>query len=769
MTTTTLVAQKSVWRYKDDGSDQGTAWKEPGFDDSGWAAGPAQLGYGEGDEATVLSFGTNPKEKHVTTYFRQTFNVIDRTKFKNLIARMIADDGSVIYLNGVEVDRENLPAGQIKSTTQATKSAVEGLYLIRNLDPTKLVDGSNVIAVEVHQHARDTSDLSFDLTLTGSEDLVMTRAPYLQAGWATGGVVRWRTDLAAGSRVRYGTSLAAMTSIADDATATVEHAVTLTGLTPSTRYYYSVGTVEGAFTGGGTAEFSFVTSPPPGTAQPTRIWVIGDAGLAGPDTARVRDAYASYTGARGTDLWLMLGDNAYNEGTDDQYQRAVFEMYPALLPKVFLWPTIGNHETYNSVTREPEPYLNIFHLPTRGEAGGIASGTEKYYSFDYGNIHFLCLDSMSSPRGQTDPMLTWAEADLAANDKPWVIAFWHHPPYSKGSHDSDAEGELVEMREHAVRVLERHGVDLVLTGHSHNYERSFLLDGHYGDSTTLTPTMIRNAGAGRAGEGGAYSKATRGRGREGAVYVVAGSAAQIAPSAPLDHPAMFVSLNELGSLVLDIDGLQLDAAFVRDTGEVGDRFTLRKGVPPPTTEPPAPTMLTAAPRSASSIQLAWSDQAADESGFELERSPDGMPATFAPLQAFGANAVRHLDGALAPDTTFHYRVRAVNAAGKSPWSNVASARTPRPCEPPDACPPDGGAIAPDAGGAADAGGTGLGGADGGKPPPRPRNRGCTVAVVGAGGPPGDGRGDLWIVILLVASLASIRLPRPPATGRSSRR
>src|SRR4029450_2991356 len=118
------------------------------------------------------------------------FNVTDRTRFKNLIARMIADDGSVIYLNGVEVDRENLPGGQIKSTTAAMKAAVEGLYLIRNLDPTKLVDGPNVIAVEVHQHARDTSDLSFDLTLTGSEDLVMTRGPYLQAGWARGAVVR---------------------------------------------------------------------------------------------------------------------------------------------------------------------------------------------------------------------------------------------------------------------------------------------------------------------------------------------------------------------------------------------------------------------------------------------------------------------------------------------------------------------------------------------------------------------------------------------------
>ena len=93
-------------------------------------------------------------------------------------------------------------------------------------------------------------------------------------------------------------------------------------------------------------------------------------------------------------------------------------------------------------------------------------------------------------------MMTWLTNDLAANDKEWVIAFWHHPPYTKGSHDSDTEGRLIDMRENALPILESYGVDLVLSGHSHSYERSHLLDGHYGTSDTLTGAMILDNGGG---------------------------------------------------------------------------------------------------------------------------------------------------------------------------------------------------------------------------------------------------------------------------------
>ena len=276
----------------------------------------------------------------------------------------------------------------------------------------------------------------------------------------------------------------------------------LTGLNPNTTYYYSVGNTATTLASG--AGYFFITAPL--VAKPTRIWVLGDAGTGTSVQSGVRNAYYAYTGARHTDLWLMLGDNAYNNGLDHEYQAAVFNMYPTLLRKTVLWPTYGNHDGYGSDSAtNTGPYYDIFTLPKQGEAGGVASGTEAYYSFDYGNIHFVCLESFETNRSPAGAMLTWLQRDLAANTRPWVVAFFHHPPYSKGSHNSDTEIELVEMRQNAVPILENFGVDLVLTGHSHSYERSYLIDAHYGISSTFNPaTMVKQSGGGQGA--GAYTK-----------------------------------------------------------------------------------------------------------------------------------------------------------------------------------------------------------------------------------------------------------------------
>src|SRR5207249_3047059 len=129
------------------------------------------------------------------------------------------------------------------------------------------------------------------------------------------------------------------------------------------------------------------------------------------------------------------------------------------------------------------------------------------------------------------------EQDLAANTNDWLIAFWHHPPYSKGTHDSDWEIELVQMRENALPILESYGVDLVLSGHSHVYERSFLINGHYGTTDTFNPATMRlNAGNGRINGNGPYTKpATGPLPNQGAVYVVAGSSGQTGFGS-LNHP-----------------------------------------------------------------------------------------------------------------------------------------------------------------------------------------------------------------------------------------
>jgi hypothetical protein len=251
----------------------------------------------------------------------------------------------------------------------------------------------------------------------------------------------------------------------------------------------------------------------------------------------VRDSYLAFTGARHTDVWVHVGDVSQSQGTDLQYQEQMFEPYAAITRQAALLPAMGNHDGVNADSQTlTGPYYENFTLPAGGEAGGLASGTESYYSFDHANVHFVVLNSLQGVPQPGSDMLTWLALDLANTDKIWIIAYWHHPPYSKGQHDSDepldSAGLLFAMRENVLPILDDYGVDLVLTGHSHSYERSFLLDGHYGTSDTLVESMKIDAGDGREGGDGAYQKPVRGAvpyvgSGDGAVYVVAGSSSTI--------------------------------------------------------------------------------------------------------------------------------------------------------------------------------------------------------------------------------------------------
>ena len=170
----TLISRGSVWRYQDDGSDQGTAWRNLNFNDSSWAAGPAQLGYGDGDEATVVGYGPNSSSKYVTTYFRHVFNVENAAELTKLSLSIVRDDGAVVYINGVEATpRINMPSGQINYLTWAEGAGVpvggadESTFYTYDIDPGLLHNGDNVIAVEIHQANASSSDISFDLELVG--------------------------------------------------------------------------------------------------------------------------------------------------------------------------------------------------------------------------------------------------------------------------------------------------------------------------------------------------------------------------------------------------------------------------------------------------------------------------------------------------------------------------------------------------------------------------------------------------------------------------
>ena len=419
----------------------------------------------------------------------------------------------------------------------------------------------------------------------------LARGPYLQNISTDAVTLRWRTDVSSDSRVWLGARPDSLSVVATEGDRGRNHELRITGLEPGTRYYYAIGSGAEQLASG--ADYFFETAP--ASAEPTRIWVLGDSGTGTSGQREVRDAYYDRAGASETDLVLMLGDNAYERGTDSDYQANLFDVYGKILRRAPLWPTFGNHEGLTASSESQSgPYYEIFTLPRQGEAGGVASGTEAWYSFDFGNIHFVCLNSYDVSRAPDDRMVTWLRRDLAENDRDWTIAFFHHPPYSKGTHDSDVNPLMSEMRINVLPVLEQFGVDLVLTGHSHSYERSMFVDGYYGRSGGLRPRMILDDGSGREAETGAYTKPALGPvPHAGTVYAVVGVSGE-AKTADLDHPVMYTSRSVLGSMVIDIDGNRLDATQLDNTGAVVDSFTILKGADPVPFIPPGISFATPA-------------------------------------------------------------------------------------------------------------------------------------------------------------------------------
>lgn len=576
----TLLRAGSAWRWYAGPAAPAGAWTAAGYDDSAWGSGPAPLGYGETRIATTVPYGGNAALKWVTTYLRASFTrPAGAAEVLSAILRADYDDGFIAYVNGVEVARRGLPTGAVTWGTYAANHESGVFENIAFGAAGLFAEGPNVLAVELHQQSAGSSDLLWDAALLADTTTVTrTRGPYLQNATPGAVSVRWRTAAPVVGRVSIGPAGGPYAWTFDEPAAGTEHEVRVTGLAPETAYAYAVHgageppePVSGART--------FRTPPAPGADRPVRIWAIGDSGLDTPGGRAVRDAYLAWSGARREDLWLLLGDNAYDTGTDAQYQAGLFDPYAPLLARSPLWSTRGNHDYVHAGLAND--YYDLFTLPAAGEGGGLPSGTEAWYAFDWGPVHFVCLDSEGSSRALDSPMLEWLRADLAATTQPWVIGFWHHPPYTKGSHDSDdpadSGGRMRDMRERVLPILDSLGVDLVLTGHSHSYERSMLLRGHYGLSGTLVAAMLADSGDGRAGGDGAYVKAPGSPGaNEGAVYAVNGSAVQTG-GGTLDHPAMVSSLDVLGSMVVDVAGGRLDARFLDHLGAVRDSFTILKG------------------------------------------------------------------------------------------------------------------------------------------------------------------------------------------------
>ncbi len=585
-----VISSGSTWKYLDNGTDQGTAWKNAAFNDINWASGASPLGYGDGDEATVVNFGGNTSNKYVTTYFRKSFSIT--TLFSNYKLRVKRDDGVVVYINGNEVFRDNIATNQTYQTLASSASDDGNTWLETTIAGTNLQVGTNIIAVEIHQTSVTSSDISFDFELL-HPNYTVSRGPYLQMGTSNSMQIRWRTNIASTTKVNYGANPTNLNSNVVDATLTTEHIVNLPNISPNTQYYYSIGTATEVLQGN---ELNyFITAPTIGTEKKTRVWVTGDCGTGVPTQIAVKNKFLNYVGSQYIDLWLLLGDNAYNYGYDSEYQTRFFEPYQndRIMKQTVLFPTPGNHDYGATGTAQSDhimPYYSNFSLPSNGEVGGVPSGHKEYYSYNYANIHFVSLDSYGTETGNnfrlydaTSPQITWLKADLTANTQKWTVLYWHHPPYTMGSHNSDNENELRFIRENVVPILEQYKVDLVLCGHSHNYERSRLMKGHTGLEPTFNATLHNPTTSSGKYDGSTdscpYIK-TSSLPNTGIIYVVAGSAGwATGTQTSYPHDAMYFSHTaNAGSLYLEIEANRLDAKWIADDGEVKDKFTMMKDV-----------------------------------------------------------------------------------------------------------------------------------------------------------------------------------------------
>ena len=269
------------------------------------------------------------------------------------------------------------------------------------------------------------------------------REPYLQQLSTTGTLLGWVTTDASAELVQLstGASIAAADEPGNLRSAGEKQKwATVDGLTANTTYCYTLMAGNAM-----TAPTGFKTPPGPDSTETIRFLAFGDSGGGGADQLALRDQMFEVP----FDFMIHTGDIAYEDGTLGQFEDNVFTVYKELFKNLGFYPASGNHE-YN--TSGAAPFKQVFALP----------GNEEWYSYDYGRIHFAALDTEQDYATQA----AWLDEDLAATDRPWKIVYMHRPPYSSGEHGSDTG-----LRAKLAPIFEKHGVQLVLSGHDHDYER----------------------------------------------------------------------------------------------------------------------------------------------------------------------------------------------------------------------------------------------------------------------------------------------------------
>ena len=391
------------------------------------------------------------------------------------------------------------------------------------------------------------------------------REPYMVMQTQNSITIKWQTPKNEIGEVNYGFFSDNLDSKLKEKNAVDKHSITINNLQECTKYFYWV-TSDSMSIDNKNRSFSTLCKK----SDKQLLWVIGDSGKKGDNQTKVYAEMKKYINNdfNNLDMWILLGDNAYSSGTQKQYNKTLFEPYIELVKRFVPWAVIGNHDARRWA------FYDIWDFPTKGESGGKASGNESFYSIDNGNLHMVMLDSETVDRDEDGEMAEWLRADLKTNTKPWVIVAFHTPPYTDGGHhsdnDYDSRGRMKDMRETFVPIFDKYSVDLVLGGHSHDYERSKLIVSHTGKSDTFdeTKNIVQNKKS-------CYTKPLKATSNSGTIYQVCGSSSKL-DMADLNHPALPYNFQTMGSLMIELTPTTLTSKFLTIDGKIADEFTIYK-------------------------------------------------------------------------------------------------------------------------------------------------------------------------------------------------
>jgi len=388
--------------------------------------------------------------------------------------------------------------------------------------------------------------LAFATSGAAQEAPQVIRGPYLQSLLSTSVVVVWVTDLPTSGVVRCSSGDGERVHVEAPLRDRV-HALEIPNLTPDTVYSYEVLDGERLLTEG--EGFQFRTAPPTGEGM-ARFVALGDSGTGGAQQAAIAEILCQLE----PDVFLHTGDLTYIQDLD----RALFSPYRSTLASSCLFPARGNHDIQL-------PWSQLFVVPAPEPAvpsPEVNEDTGTYYSFDWGSAHFVVLDT-TLPLVPDSEQLIWLEEDLQSSrdlGQDWVIAYFHHPPYNIGVHTDSSPF----VRTPLTPFFDRHRVDLVLSGHDHNYQRTHPIRADIVRDAWQDPDFVSPAGT---------------------IYVVTGGGGQILydPQARASRVHHRVFQQEFHVVELEIHPEVLTARAVGRDGETLDRFSLRKG-PRPTLE-----------------------------------------------------------------------------------------------------------------------------------------------------------------------------------------